>query len=300
MGPISLASQIGALVTDRIGEQVAEIRRYEPQVRAQHPEGIHQLRVALRRLRTALTAYRQFLDRSISDPLGLELKWLGAMMSPARDVQVQAERLSRVGAETTAGQRIQSEVDALLHERYVAAYDLAISALNSARYDALLVRLDDVAASPPLNKSAEAAVGTVLPQRIADLWERVAQRVEAARITTDEMVRAEELHEVRKWVKRLRYAAEPLARLGDTDAATAVRRAKSLQDTLGEHQDTVAARLLLADLTRSDLSQPTVASLRARATLEQAIAAQAEAEFFSRWDAGSPKPPPDAANQREK
>ena len=51
------------LIQLRLMEQVAVVRRLDPWVRHDAPDSVHDLRVALRRLRHALASYRTFFDR---------------------------------------------------------------------------------------------------------------------------------------------------------------------------------------------------------------------------------------------
>ena len=243
---------VGLLVHARIAEQVAAIRRLDPEVRQDLPEAIHQFRVALRRLRTALITYRSFLDRDITDPIGLELKWLGGRLSLARDAEVQADRLSPLG----------DEIARELARRYRLAHDHAVEALDTERYSALLVVLMEVGASPPWTPDAQAPISEVIPQQLEKDWKRIAARVEAARLIEDEAVRAEHLHDVRKAAKRARYAAEPLVPLGSETARRTTMNTKRIQALLGEHQDTFAARAVLKELISAELSDPSQSILK--------------------------------------
>ena len=69
------------------------------------------------------------------------------------------------------------------------------------------------------------------------------------RLTDDPADR--DLHEVRKAVKRARYASELAAATGVHGAAGYVKRAKRVQDVLGEHQDAVVAQALLRELAET-------------------------------------------------
>jgi Uncharacterized conserved protein len=57
------------------------------------------------------------------------------------------------------------------------------------------------------------------------------------------------LHEVRKSAKRARYAAETAVPVAGNPATELADRMEALQDVLGEHQDSVAARALLLELS---------------------------------------------------
>ena len=69
-----------------------------PQVRLGIEDSVHRMRVASRRLRSALATFRPLFDREVGDRLREELKWLGGVLGPARDAEVMHERLrSRSG-----------------------------------------------------------------------------------------------------------------------------------------------------------------------------------------------------------
>ena len=107
--------------------------------------------------------------------------------------------------------------------------------------------------------------------------------VDAARSSTVEAVRADLLHDVRKAAKRARYAAEPLVALGSASAQLTVQNAKRIQTVLGEHQDTVAARVLLSELLDDGLGNESTEVLVIAHAQEVANATAFEAEFFELW-----------------
>ncbi len=267
-----LSDPAALVVHARLLEQVEEIRRRSTDVRQGLPEGIHQLRVALRRLRSALATYRPFLERGALESLNAELKWLGTMLAAARDAEVQAARLGS----------LSPAIGLELEERQQLAHTQAVAALDSARYAALRARLDRLSAQPPWTPAADRPIGDVLPQQVHRAWNRLAPRVEAAHRSADEVTRAEHLHDVRKAAKRARYAAEPLVDLHRPCGRT-VSRAKRIQLVLGEHQDTVAARALLLEIgARLPAAEATI--LKTAHDDEQAKAAALESTFFELWD----------------
>lgn len=274
-GATSTHDPAAFIVHARVSQQVEEIRRRDPEVRQGLADGIHQLRVALRRLRSALATYRPFLDREAGETIGRELKWLGTMLAAARDAEVQAARLGSLG----------EDIAVELARRHQRAHAQAVEAMDSARHGALLERLDQFSSDPPWTPAARSPIGDVLPQQVRKDWKRLVPRVEAARHSDDEAARAEHLHDVRKAAKRARYAAEPLVALYGSSQRRMVRQTKRIQLVLGEHQDTVAARALLQDLgaqLHATGSGATV--LEAAHTREQERAAELEVEFFEIWD----------------
>ncbi|WP_234425578.1 CYTH and CHAD domain-containing protein, partial [Streptomyces kebangsaanensis] len=66
----------------------------DPAVRRDVHDSVHRMRVATRRLRSTLRTYRKVLDRTATDPLRGELKWLGGELGLDRDQEVLTERLT--------------------------------------------------------------------------------------------------------------------------------------------------------------------------------------------------------------
>src|SRR6476660_3910483 len=72
------------------------------------PEGVHQARVATRRLRSDLRTLERFIDADWSRHIRGELRWLGADLGAVRDIEVMLDRL-----ETHASQLLAAETDAV-------------------------------------------------------------------------------------------------------------------------------------------------------------------------------------------
>jgi len=121
-----------------------------------NPEGIHQMRVGIRRLRALLQAVRRFLPPARFEPLARELSWLQSELGPARDWDVfiaeSLEPLAVSQPEDTGLAQLFADSGALRR----TAYERARAALRSPRYARLVLRLnlwlaqDDLPASSPL------------------------------------------------------------------------------------------------------------------------------------------------------
>jgi CHAD domain-containing protein len=231
----------GSVLAAAFRVQHARILAHDPGTRlGADPESLHDLRVATRRLRAFLRAGRPLLEPAWADELREELGWLGAALGPARDLDVLVDHLRReaasLGGDDAAGAEI---ILAALGKERRAARRRLVRALEDARYDALLDRLE-AAGDPPL-----APAGDALPT-LVDVWRSEHARLrKAVRALGAEPADAA-LHAVRIKVKRARYAAE----LAGLDGY--VRGAKALQDVLGEHQDAVVAEGRLRALAASD------------------------------------------------
>lgn len=223
----------------------------DPAVRRDLPDSVHSMRVATRRLRSTFRSYAKVLDRTVTDPVGAELKWLAEELGAGRDQEVLAERLTAALDELPrpllAGP-VRTRLRTWSHSRRSGSRRRVIAVLDGERYLTLLGTLDALAADPPLRKAAAGDPAEVLTKTVGREVERVFRLVRRALDVPPGDDRDLALHEARKKAKRARYAAEA-ATGGPRDAfAERVRDMKALQSLLGEHQDSVMARQALRDV----------------------------------------------------
>ena len=199
-------------LADYLAGQREAMRSNEPGVRAGDPGPVHDMRVAVRRLRSTLRTFRPVLDRVRAESLRAELRWLGGLLGGVRDGEVLAQRLmAAVAAEPP--ELIVGPVAARIRERLAPrtgdAQRELVEALDGERYAALLA---DLAAFPApevgpgrLRRLARKAV-----RRADRLLDEAVERAAGAgdrRIDRDGG-RDEALHEARRAYKRARYAVE--------------------------------------------------------------------------------------------
>ena len=219
---------------------------------AQDPEGLHQLRVALRRLRSALTLFKSVLGKQARTGWNEELRWLLGPLGPARDLDVFAtETLVPVRgarpddahlanfAELVADSRWQAHQavrDTLASERYGdLAFGLACWAAGGGWRQGVDVELL-LTQRQPVRSFADA----ILSQRHRQVRKRgkgFAELSPAAR------------HELRIALKKLRYGTEFFSSLYPAKATEPFRRAASrMQDVLGHLNDVAVAEHVVRDL----------------------------------------------------
>lgn len=283
--PVAPDATAGDLVQARLAEQVHRLRLLDPLVRRDVPDAVHRMRVTARRLRSTLATFRPVLDRTVTDPVRSELRWLGRALGDARDTEVLHARLTELvtGQDSKAAARV---VEAELTGRERQAREQVLAALSSDRYLSLLDRLDDLAAAPPLKDKASAAARTVARTRVRHDWRRVADRVEAATRSEDAAERAGHLHEARKAAKRLRYAGETAAPVVGKPARRTAKDAKRLQSALGDHHDAVVTQTTLRELADSGEAAFTFGVLHA---YQERAAQEAERQFRRSWRKASGK-----------
>jgi CHAD domain-containing protein len=227
-------------VRARIEEQYAQILSHDPGVRVgDDPEDLHDLRVAVRRLRALLRAAEMLLVPEWSNALRAELDWLGAELGPARDLDVLLEHLRAEAAGLDEDEPAFAEVLQRLESERADARARLLAAVESERYHQLLDALEAAARAPHVR-----ALDAPLDELAAREFRRLAK---AVRKLGDEPS-DEALHKVRIKGKRARYAAELAEPVIGKPAARFVGRAKRFQDVVGEHQDAVVAEERLRGL----------------------------------------------------
>ena len=273
----------GEVVRAALQLQVAALQDADLMVRTGQPDGVHQVRVACRRLRSLLAAFRPVLDRTHTDPLREELAQVGAALSPTRDAEVALAHLRELVA-AQPPELVLGPVAARLQQAAIkdeqAGDAAAREALTSAAYLQLRDDLDALVAEPPLTEDAGRPADEVLREVLA----RTARRLRRAVRAAQDSEHAEALHEVRKAAKRVRYTAEAAVPVLGRPVAELVSTLKGVQDVLGDRQDTFVTRPLCLQLGLQAFAAGENAWTWGRLhALEEARCEGAEREFWLRW-----------------
>ena len=216
------------------------------------PVPVHQMRVAVRRLRSALSIFRRAVGGSAFDAVKPGLKQLAATLGGARDWDVFLAGTGRqVGDALGDDRRIAAMLEAG-ERRRVAAYAELGRFLAGPEFRALEVGLVQLAALRPWHDPANEEQSAQLDEEA----EHYASHLLKKRL--DHMLSpgpdiaalpAEELHAIRKEGKRLRYAAEFFVPLyAKRGARRFIERLSALQEALGHLNDTASAAALMGAL----------------------------------------------------
>jgi inorganic triphosphatase YgiF len=193
-----------------------QIAGNEFSVRQGDPEGIHQMRVGLRRLRAALSLFKDMLQGRKTDHLKSELIWLTEQLGPARDTDV---FISKTVAPYLEHHPQRREFEMLAHDlerERNAEFARAKEAVESARFRRLLLdcalwlidggwRNDDDDLKRALR---ERAAGAFAREELAPRTRKIVKRVRKL-----ERLDAASRHKLRIAVKKVRYAREFFATL---------------------------------------------------------------------------------------
>jgi len=228
-----------AVVQAHLAAQVEELITRDPQARRELPDAVHKMRVATRRLRSALATFGPLLDRSRTDPLREELGWLAGALGGVRDTEVMLVRLRDVLAveppELMLGP-VRARLETHMTQRHLRARRQLLDALNSQRYLQLLDDLDQLALAAPFRREAKAAAPPALARLLRRAWRRLNRAMIAAEAAHGARA-AELLHEVRKDAKRMRYATEAVQPIFGRPATRFAGQMEALQESLDGLQD---------------------------------------------------------------
>jgi CHAD domain-containing protein len=245
-------------------------------------EALHDFRVGIRRLRSAVKAYRKELAGSVGGKTRRRLRDLARATNDGRDVEVQLEWLKQQAAHLTQDelpgffwlvgrledrkQRTHDRAVADLGRRYAKVADKLRKALGVLRIELQTGQGQRLA-------TFREVTGALARQQVAELRDQLGR----IRGPSD----AEQAHRTRIALKRLRYLLEPVARR-NRRAGALVRRFKEAQDLLGEHHDMHVLSAAVASL-RSGGTSGSFSGLDAGLAAVNRRANEAETAAFEKF-----------------
>jgi inorganic triphosphatase YgiF len=225
-----------------IGRSVLRhIAANEPAVRAADPEGVHQMRVGVRRLRAAIAVFSELLDGKQTEQIKRDLKWLAGKLAPVRDLDVflkgKIELFEGSGSPTAGLPELKSE---LIYRRDIAA-ESAKTAIATARYRLLVFNILEWIEDGKWLKQSRSQGNRKIRPFAADLFERRTRKARRKAKRAGE-VDAHARHKLRIAIKKLRYALYFFETLyshnGSAKALSRYKKyLKDLQDNLGALND---------------------------------------------------------------
>jgi CHAD domain-containing protein len=218
-------------------------------------ERLHDMRVAVRRMRTAARLFDRFLDAEEFEPFARELRVLGRTLGPVRDLDVMTDHARRF--RETMPMRERLDMDTLLREwreRRVKLRGRLLEHLDASAYSRFKrdfsAFLEDASAGAPavLTKSGRVRPSLLSHEGAVVLHEHLAAVRAYDGWLTGEDVPLRRYHRLRIEVKRLRYALEFLSDVTGPEAEPLVASLKAVQDHLGEMREA----WMTADLLEKD------------------------------------------------
>jgi CHAD domain-containing protein len=216
------------------------------------PDPVHEMRVAVRRARSAIAVFRPAVGCASVDAVAIGLKALADRLGPARDWDVfVAETAAAVGEvlpDDTGLRRLRAAAERRRRHAYAALRGW----LNSPAFRCLGIALAGLAGGrawmmalePAQQETLGVGLDAFAGRSLARRLHRLATAGEAI-----EQLGPDALHAIRLRAKRMRYAAEVFAPIYPPKAARRfLRRLATLQDRLGRLNDGTVANTLLGEL----------------------------------------------------
>jgi CHAD domain-containing protein len=254
-------------------------------------EFLHDLRVAVRRTRSAIKLLGAVLPADLAEHFKAEFKWLGDVTTPVRDLDVHLLGFDALTEQLVAASPADLEpLRAFLARRRAREFRRLAAALRGPRFRAItddwrkaLLEIRDVD-GPRRRRPTAAALARAATGKA---FRRIA--AQGGAITSDSP--PESLHDLRKRAKELRYLLEFFAPLHDQVAYRKVLSdLKQLQDCLGEFQDSEVQRAEIRTLADAMLAERAPAAtllamgeIAAKLALSQAGARTEFAARFARF-----------------
>jgi inorganic triphosphatase YgiF len=219
----------------------AEVLRQAPD-----PEAVHQLRVAARTLRSALTIFRKVAQDADYERVKGELRWIAKACDQARNLDVFADETLAQAWTLDPQPRGLQALNARIEAGREAARRDVVEAVTSARFRDLLIDVTGWVDTGAWLQGA-AAKQPVQPFAADRLSSRRRKLLRAGRDL--ETLSDHERHEARIEAKKLRYAAEGFQSLfGRKPAKRFLDRLKALQEDLGALNDIATAEAMLSEM----------------------------------------------------
>jgi len=225
----------------------------EPAALADIPEAVHQMRVALRRLRSALSAVKPMLSGEHYAWANRELKSLAAALSAPRNWDVFDEELLRPVIDAVPDEKDLRGLAGLVERERRTAYQTAKKVIDAPESTATILRLSRWFEArgwrdqPVSEQSAQLMwpIGDVAPALVARRFRQAKKRSRKFKSLS-----SADRHRLRISLKKLRYTIELLACLFDKQEVRGYLSAlKSMQDDLGYVSDVRMAHALVARLS---------------------------------------------------
>lgn len=247
-------------------------------------EALHDMRVAARRLRAAMSLFRAYLPLRM-ESLRLELGWVAGALGAVRDLDVQLERMAewRSGFDPERAHALDA-VEAILSVRREHARARMLTVLNSRRYEMMTERFAATLRRGPARSFApgRTPILGVGPDLIERRYRRVRKQAQAIGHHSPPGA----YHQLRIDGKKLRYALEFVGPIYGKPALEFAQRVAALQDVLGLHQDAYVAIDMLEEIARTQarrLSPVTILTMGAIAERYRQDAESLRQRFPAVW-----------------
>jgi inorganic triphosphatase YgiF len=232
----------------------------QPAMLAGNPEGLHQMRVALRRLRAAISLFSEMLRDPQTEALTAEAGLVARELGPARELEIFFRRVAGLAEKSERSKADIALISSELQRRTKNARARAQAAITGARFRRLVLEIAAWIETGDWIKNPDNAARRLRKRPIAELaakqlgrrWKTILKK--GRRL---DQLDARRRHRLRIQTKKLRYGAEFFAEAFPRKKA-ARRRARflavleNLQDVFGELNDIAVHEKLSEQLVITD------------------------------------------------
>lgn len=202
-------------------------------------EGVHQMRVGLRRMRSALTVFRAAIPRKTRASLSKEMRWAGHRLDHARDIDVYID--DNFKANGKSHRRGEKKMRKVAMKDRQQTYDRIREFIKGKRFTALEKHFAQWLDARGWRKGLSAKEKKTLKGRIRPFAAQVLEQHRNQVLKDGQDIReldSDALHQLRIDCKKLRYATEFFSPLYGKSMAVFTQHLKGLQDLLGTLHDT--------------------------------------------------------------
>jgi CHAD domain-containing protein len=265
---------------------LALVKDWEPVALAgKDTEGVHQMRVGLRRMRSALSVFRPAIPLKLTRPLAKEMRWAAKALDRARDLDVYL-------AENFAGKRSKSlqKMQSIAREHRDLAYSRVRGIVQCKRYltfnREIITWLDTRSWRGQLSEEERKILRRKITPFTCQVLEEHHADVLKAGKELDKMD-SEALHQLRIKCKKLRYATEFFYPLYGERMEEFTRHLKALQDLLGTLHDTAILSGLQKNLLKDTRSSKLMRVAGKLADKREKESEEIKNNLMTRWQAFS-------------
>lgn len=206
------------------------------------PEGVHQMRVSIRRLRAAFRVFSDLLPAGSVSSFNRELRWVATALGRVRDLDVYRDNLDRYAAGVSAEDSEQvGDYRKHLSDQWRKARRRLLTCLTSRRYARLKGRFTRFLGRGPSRRAVKGFGAVTIGDAARQLIGREYRRLRRDGRAIIPGSSSESLHALRIRCKRLRYLFEFFHPIYGKALRPEIKRLRRLQDVLGEFQDACVA-----------------------------------------------------------
>ncbi|MGB8195646.1 MAG: CHAD domain-containing protein [Acidimicrobiales bacterium] len=236
--------QSGKLLEATRTDVVFQLPRREPRRRNKVIGRVHQSRRSVRRIRSVLQTFPGLFDAEWSNPILVELSWFGGVLGESRDLDVLRAGIVK-SLWMVEDEHVQAHLVQQLDGRIEASHEHVAVERATKRYALLVDEIATIGAAAVFDTRAKGPADEVLLGQLKGAW----RDVEKARDVAKDDASNENLHELRKELKRLECSCEVLGLVVGKVALALAQSANTAQQQLGVVHDEAVARAWLKSLS---------------------------------------------------